>query len=85
VRGLIDHTGAGIELRQSKYPDRTGKRRTRPLLGLKDFHSAAGIIAGIEAMHMTRKGQLDCSEGQPASAADQFYSQAFCGRPLALC
>lgn len=84
VRGPIDGTGAGIELRQSKYLNnlveqdhRAVKRRTLPMPGFKNFQSAARLIAGIETMHMIRKGQLDCPEGQRASAANPFYSLAF--------
>jgi transposase-like protein len=53
------------------------KRRTRPMLGFKQFHCAAKLMAGIETMHMIKKGQLDCPKGQVASAADQFYCLAF--------
>ena len=35
------------------------------------------LIAGIETMHMVKKGQLCCPGSQPMSAADQFYSLAF--------
>lgn len=35
------------------------------------------LIAGIETMHMIRKRQLDCPEGQASSAASQFYALAF--------
>jgi len=41
------------------------------------FTSAQKLIAGIETMHMVKKGQLYCPAGQPMSAADQFYSLAF--------
>jgi putative transposase len=52
------------------------KRITRPMLGFKSFWSVRIIIAGIEMMHMIRKGQLDCPAGSTLSAADQFYSLA---------
>jgi transposase-like protein len=72
-----------ILLRQNKYLNniveqdhRAIKRITRPMMGFKSFWSARSIIAGIETMHMIRKGQLDCPNGQPASAANQFYSLA---------
>jgi len=84
VRGLIADSGVDIELRQSKYLNnlveqdhRAIKRRTRPMLGFKDFHCAAKIIAGIEVMHMIRKGQWAGPEGQVMSAAELFYSLAF--------
>lgn len=53
------------------------KRIIRPMLGFKSFWSAQIIIAGIETMHMIRKGQLDCPASQTMSAAQQFYSPAF--------
>jgi putative transposase len=83
VRGLIAESGASIELRQSKYLNniveqdhRAIKRRTRPMMGFKSFRTAARIIAGIETMHMVKKGQMRCSGGQPMSAAEQFYALA---------
>ena len=43
----------------------------------KSFRCARILLAGIEVMHMIRKGQLDCPGAQPVSAAQQFYSLAF--------
>ena len=84
VHSMIADSGVEIELRQSKYLNnlveqdhRAVKQRTRPMLGFKEFHSAAKLIAGIETMHMIRKGQLDCPKGKVTSAAEQFYSLAF--------
>jgi len=72
-----------IELRQFKYLNnlieqdhRAIKRIVRPMLGFKDFDCARRLIAGIETMHMLKKGQLDGRQGQALSAADQFYSLA---------
>ncbi len=83
VRGLIADGGVDIELRQCKYLNniveqdhRAIKRRTRPMMGFKSFGSAVKIIAGIEAMHMVKKGQLGCPGGLAFSAADYFYSLA---------
>lgn len=83
VRGLIADSGVAIELRQSKYLNniveqdhRAIKRRTRPMMGFKSFWSARRIIAGIETMHMIKKGQQRCPCGHTTSAADQFYSLA---------
>ena len=56
---------------------RAVKRITNPMMGFKSFWSAQKLIAGIETMHMIKKGQLHCSGGQPMSAAVQFYSLAF--------
>ena len=84
VRGLIADSGVSIELRQSKslnnlveQDHRAVKRRTRLMLGFKDFHSAANIIAGIKVMHIIRKGQWAGPEGQVMSAAEPFYSLAY--------
>ena len=83
VRGLIADGGVDIELRQCKYLNniveqdhRAIKRRTRPMMGFKSFGSAVKIIAGIETMHMVKKGQLGCPGGLAFSAADYFYSLA---------
>ena len=81
-----DHE-TGIELRvaglgpQAKYLNniveqdhRAIKRMTRPMRGFKSFWSAAITLAGIELMHMIRKGQLnDAAQSRPAQ---QFYSLA---------
>ena len=50
------------------------KRLTRPMLGFKSFWSAATTLAGIELMHMIRKGQL--KGGGQSRPAQQFYSLA---------
>ena len=78
---------SGIELRvaglgpQVKYLNniveqdhRAIKRLTRPMLGFKSFWSAAITLAGIELMHMIRKGQLKGSG--KSCPAQQFYSLA---------
>jgi transposase-like protein len=70
-----------IVIRQIKYLNniveqdhRAIKRRIRPMLGFKSFRSATKTIAGIELMHMIRKGQMaDCRKLTPA---EQFYSLA---------
>ena len=70
-------------LRQSTYlknmveqDHRAVKRIVRPMLGFKSFHSARRTLAGIELMHMLRKGQMIAANGQELSAAEQFYSLA---------
>jgi transposase-like protein len=74
---------APIKIRQSKYLNnlveldhRAIKRRTRPMLGLKNFRCARIFLAGIEIMHMIAKGQMKCARGTHPSAADQFYNPA---------
>jgi len=47
------------------------------MLGFKSFWSAMNPIAGIEPIHMIKKGQLHCPGEKVMSAADQFYSLAF--------
>jgi transposase-like protein len=45
--------------------DHDFKKITKPMMGFKAFHSAQATIAGIEAAHMIRKGQLS-EENMPA-------------------
>ena len=84
IVGLCTDSGVDIEMRQSKYLNnlieqdhRAIKRVVRPMLGFKSFHCARAIIAGIETMHMIKKGQLDFVKDRTSSAADKFYSLAF--------
>jgi putative transposase len=77
-------SGLPIVMRQSKYLNniveqdhRAVKRITRPMLGFKTFRCARILIAGIEVMHMIRKGQLEDIKDQASSAANQSYSLAF--------
>ena len=72
---------ADIEMRQVKFLNniveqdhRAIKRMIRPMLGCKNFWSAAVTITGIEIMHMIRKGQLG-STGR-LCPAQQVYSLA---------
>ena len=72
---------ADIAIRQIKYLNniveqdhRAVKRVARPMLGFKSFRSAAVTLAGIELMHMVRKGQLR-STGK-LCPAQQFYALA---------
>lgn len=57
-----------IEIRQNKYLNnlieqdhRFIKKRTKPMLGFKSFHSAKITITGIENIRMIQKGQLTSS------------------------
>ena len=77
-----DHGGA-IMIRQVKYlnniveQDHRGvKRVTRPMLGFKSFDAAQSTLAGIELMHMLKKGQLEGEEVKGRSTAEQFYGLA---------
>ena len=69
-----------IRIRQVKYLNniveqdhRAIKRRTRPMMGFKDFRCARIILSGIEIMHMIRKGQMT-GHGVAQTAAAQLYS-----------
>jgi putative transposase len=60
----VEHK-ASIEIGQVKYLNniveqdhRAIKRLVRPMPGFKSLRSAAATLAGIELMHMIRKGQL---------------------------
>ena len=84
IEGMRADSGADIGLRQSKYLNniveqdhRAIKRIVRPMMGFKSFHCARVILAGIETMHMIKKGQLDRPKAQASTAASQFYSLAF--------
>ena len=77
-------SGLPIEMRQLKYTNnlveqdhRAIQRITRPMLGFKSSRCARILIAGIETMHMIRKGQLGNIKDKDSSAASQFYSLAF--------
>ena len=56
---------------------RTVKRRARPILGFNQFQWVAKLMIGIETKDIIKMGQLDCPDGQVASAANQFYSLVF--------
>jgi putative transposase len=70
-----------VEIRQVKYLNnvveqdhRAIERQVRPMMGFKSFWSAAVTLAGIELLHMIRKGQLRAA-GR-LRPANQFYSLA---------
>jgi putative transposase len=72
---------AEVETRQVKYLNniveqdhRATKRQVRPMMGFKSFWSAAVTLAGIELLHMIRKGQLTAA-GR-LRPVNQFYSLA---------
>jgi transposase-like protein len=46
------------------------------MMGFKSFHAARNVLAGIELMHMIRKGQMMVMEGVKRSCAEQFYALA---------
>jgi putative transposase len=76
--------GTAIEIRQVKYLNnmveqdhRAIKRVTRPMLGFKSFEASQAALAGIELMHMLKKGQLVREEGaEGLTPVEQFYALA---------
>lgn len=86
-KAAIDEINANREkpivVRQVKYLNnivgqdhRAVKRITKPMLGFKSFQSAKNILAGIELMHMIRKGQMMMAGADKMSFAEQFYALA---------
>ena len=52
------------------------KHVTRPMLGFKSFKTASAVLAGIELVHMIRKGQMSTEKGMGLSFTKQFYALA---------
>ena len=91
-KAAIDEINGGkavpITVRQVKYLNniveqdhRAIKRLTKPMLGFKSFRAAANVLAGVELMHMIRKGQFAVDGAASMSSADQFYALAGLVRP----
>lgn len=66
-------------IRQIKYLNniveqdhRSIKKITKPMMGLKAFHSANATLVGIEFLHMLRKRQHEDSKNM--TVPDQFYA-----------
>ena len=84
IRSYNKAHGTSMVIRQVKYlnniieQDHRGvKRVTRPMLGFKSFKAAQDTLAGIELMHMLKKGQLVVEEGEESlTVAEQFYALA---------
>ena len=56
---------------------RAVKRVIRPMLGFKSFEAAQRTLAGIELMHILKKGQMVRAVGAKGlTAAEQFYALA---------
>ena len=78
-----------IIVRQVKYfnniveqDHRAIKRVTKPMFNFKSFRSAKNVLAGIELMHMIRKGQFMIKDCIELSFADQFYALTGKIRPV---
>jgi len=92
-KAAIDAINAGrdvpILLRQVKYLNniveqdhRAIKRVTRPMLNFKSFRAAGSVLAGVELVHMIRKGQFTIDGADTMSFSDQFYALAGNVRPV---
>ena len=81
IRGYNEEHGTAIIIRQVKYLNnvveqdhRCVKRVTRPMLGFKSFDAAQHTLAGVELMHMLKKGQLVVeARVEGLTPAEQFY------------
>ena len=83
IEGIRADSGAAIEMRRSRYLNnwieqdhRAVKRILRAMLELKNFRCGRALLAGIETMHMIKKGQLDAIKDRASSAANQLHSLA---------
>ena len=92
-KAAIDAINAALDVpilvRQVKYHNniveqdhRAIKRVTRPMLNFKSFRSAGSVLAGIELMHMIRKGQFATDGDDAMSFAEQFFALAGIVRPV---
>jgi IS6 family transposase len=70
-------------LRQQKYLNniieqdhRFIKKIIKPMLGFKSFKTAEKTIAGIEVMHMIKKGQVECIHSSALSTV-KFINKLF--------
>jgi putative transposase len=92
-KAAIDAINAGrdvpIRVRQVAYLNniveqdhRAIKRVTKPMLNFKSFRSAGSVLAGIELMHMIRKGQFAIDGADAMSFADLFAALAGMVRPV---
>jgi transposase-like protein len=70
IKRYNEEHGTTIVIRQIKYlhniveqDHRAVKRVTRPMSGFKSFDAAQSILAGVELMHMLKKGQLAVEGG----------------------
>ena len=92
-KAAIDAINAGrdiqILVRQVKHLNniieqdhRAIKRVTRPMLNFKSFRAASSVLAGVELMHMIRKGQFAIDGADAMSFSDQFYALAGMVRPF---
>jgi putative transposase len=51
------------------------------MMSFKSFRAAANVLAGVELMHLIRKGQFVVDGAASMAFADQFYALARQVRP----
>ena len=80
---IIKDRNISVLIRQVKYLNniveqdhRAVKRVTKPMLNFKSFRAAKRVLAGIELMHMIRKGQMAMSGCEGMSFTEQLYALA---------
>lgn len=83
IHSIVGDSDVEIALDQSKYLNnlveqdrRAVKRQTRLMLGFKDFHCAAKLIADTETKHVINLGKLEYCKSQVAFPAEQLSSLA---------
>ena len=83
IESYNDEYGTQIEICRNKYLNnlveqdhRFIKRKVRPTLGFKAFHSAGATLAGVEAFHMIRKAQLRVTYRRGLTVSEQFHALA---------
>jgi putative transposase len=82
IRNYNMEHGTAIVIRQVKYLNniieqdhRAVKRVSRAMLEFKSFEAVQSVLAGVELMHMLKKGQLVVEAGaEGLTAAEQFYA-----------
>ena len=77
---INDAMAVSIIVRRVKYLNNIIKQDHRaiklmagPMLGFKSSGAAANVLAGIELMHMIRKGQFPINGATTMSFADKFW------------
>ncbi len=83
IKAYNEENNRRIEIRQCKYLNniveqvhRFIKRKTKLVLGFKNFQSAQKTLAGVELVRMIKKGQQRKTRGKVLSPAEQFYALA---------
>jgi len=83
IRDYNDDHNTRVKIRQCIYfnniveqDHRHVSRRCRAMLGFKQFDAVQNTLAGIELIHILKKGQMRKTRGIPLSLVEQFYALA---------